>query len=138
MPSPKVFSPRLVIGDSQRVVVTLSSDALSLAPQAFAELWTDSSEGAVTTFTGVFESRRQAADALLDLGLTWKDGMVPGPIPVQVPSTPVRLGLTVKDFCVRLLSSTTPQMFQKACCTDPLARQHVVSIEVSASRQAGV
>lgn len=32
MPSPKVFSPRLVIGDSQRVVVTLSSDALSLAP----------------------------------------------------------------------------------------------------------
>lgn len=138
MPSPKVFSPRLVIGDSQRVVVTLSSDALSLAPQAFAELWTDSSEGAVTTFTGVFESRRQAADALLDLSLVWKENMAPDFFPVQVPSVPVRLGLTVKDFCVRLLRSALPQMFQKARCGDNLARQHVVSIEVSASRQAGV
>lgn len=138
MSNPKVFSPRLVIGESQRVVVTLSSEAMSLVPQAFEQMWTESSEGSVTTFTGTFESRQQAFAALLDLSLTWKEGMAPDPIPVQVPSAPVRLGLTVKDFCARLLRSVTPQMFQKARCMDTLARQHIVSIEVSASRQAEV
>ena len=138
MPNPKVFSPRLVISESQHVVVTLSSDALSLVPQAFEQMWTESSEGSVTTFTGTFESRQQAFDALLDLSLVWKENMAPDSFPVQVPSVPVRLGLTVKDFCVRLLRSALPQMFQKARCGDNLARQHVVSIEVSAVRQAGV
>lgn len=58
MPNPKVFSPRLVISEPQHVVVTLSSDALSLVPQAFEQMWTESSEGSVTTLTGTFESRQ--------------------------------------------------------------------------------